>query len=120
MISGYSISIPSFHRKSYLSYHLPRLFPNALTVSITFKLWAHTDAEVYSVVRRFRNKQKYLKIHVVDGYVVLKYDLGDGVVVVKADSRKVTVGKWIKVYVEQKKKHASLSIDDEQAYKGFF
>ena len=116
LLVGHSVVIPSFHGQSYISYHLPRLQPNALTVSLTFKLWSRTNAVLFSTVQRFRNKHKYLQISVVDNYVVLKYDLGDGVVIVKSTSQ-VVVGKWIKVYVEQKRKYASMAIDNGQAHK---
>lgn len=113
---GHSITIPSFHRKTYISYKLTQFLPNSLTVSISFKILTRDDVEVFSIRQKFRNLQKFLKIHIQNGKVVLKYDLGDGVVVITT-KRTVDIGKWINVYAEQRRKYASLSVNNGQAYK---
>ena len=112
-ISGQSIAIPSFKRNSFIAYNIPHVVLDSFKLVLTFKTLSLNNSLVF-IVSSHTTK---LSVEIVNKKIALRYDLGSGEVVVKSDQN-ISVAKWIKVYVEQNRRHASLRIDNQQAVKG--
>ena len=93
------------------------MLANSFIVSLSIKPKQLADAVIFSIVQSFSNRYRYLKISIENSFFVLNYDLGDGSVTA---INKITVekDKWYKVYVEQRRQYASISVNDKQAAKG--
>ncbi|XP_065678288.1 basement membrane-specific heparan sulfate proteoglycan core protein isoform X1 [Hydra vulgaris] len=113
---GFSISVPLFNESSFLSFHIPNLRSKVLTISFSFKVQSVKDFKVLSIEQTFQNKFKFLNFAVEKGSLVLKYNLGDGTVILNSE-KKVILDQWLEVHFELKGKYSSLSINGQQALK---
>ena len=114
--SGNSILVPSFNSSSFLSYPIPNLHSKALAITVTFKAQSIKDFDLISIEQTFQNKNKFLNVGIEKGSLVLKYNLGDGTVILNSKGI-VVLNKWFDVHFEIKGKYSSLSVNGLQALK---